>query len=361
MREVHLHIHAIPSAQRRLALEVVASLSLPCPLAASQLGGIGIEGCQRIGLVLRKCRQVVDERRGANHRPLAAKRHILAPFSLQQQTKSFLRIRTGEQGSTASIIAVPVVERRILRLLGILRQQAPRAFVQHSAHIPRIDEFREIILMGNVGKNFPLLLILVHPRGTQRQFRTRLRETGNPFVQCHLGISAAYQALVPRPVATLTARQSLHGHTLCGFQHQTSAQQRIVDAQRTFLIGTQDESRTELLVECSCRQLGTAQATLYPEMGHAPPFEVAFEARQRMIKVLKAQACIHILALHLQIHIGVCQYVTRFLGANHRVVLRQQHVALNAAVQRNGLLAVSSRLLAINSQTSADNEEKCSQ
>ena len=67
MREIHLDIHAILATQRGLTFEVVAGLCLPSPLAARQLRGVGIEGRQRVGVVLRERWQVVDERRGAYH------------------------------------------------------------------------------------------------------------------------------------------------------------------------------------------------------------------------------------------------------------------------------------------------------
>ena len=96
--------------------------------------------------------------------------------------------------------------------------------------------------MGSIDKDILLFFVFVDPRGTYHQFRARLSETGNPFVQCHLGISTAHQRLVPLPIAALLTRQCLHRDALHGFHHQTAAQQRIVDTQRTFLVGTKNKS-----------------------------------------------------------------------------------------------------------------------
>ena len=61
VRKVYLDIHAVLAAEGRLALEIIACLSLPGPLAVCQLSRIGIKGCQGISLVLREGRQMIDE------------------------------------------------------------------------------------------------------------------------------------------------------------------------------------------------------------------------------------------------------------------------------------------------------------
>ena len=82
-------------------------------------------------------------------------------------------------------------------------------------------------------------------------------------------------------------------------------------------------------------------------MGNTPAFEVVFEAGQGMFEIFHAHTSIDVLALQLQVDIGVGEKVFRFLSPYLLVVLRQQHIALHRSVKRDTLLL----FLSIYSQT----------
>lgn len=56
------------------------------------------------------------------------------------------------------------------------------------------------------------------------------------------------------PVTALLTAERLDLDALERFHDQTTAQQRVVDAQGSFLVGAEDEARAELLVERTQRE-----------------------------------------------------------------------------------------------------------
>ena len=349
---VQLHIHAILSAQCCLALEVIAQLSLIGPLAVGQLCGVGVEGGQGVGLVLCEGRQVVDGAADAEHGASALERHVLRALGLQQQAEPLLRVAGREHGSAAAAVDVSVGLCGVVALLGVFGQQAQVAGVQLCAHVPCVHIFGLCYAVGGVAVacvggashggrlQILLVLVLVHPRCSHHQSCAALLHGGHPLVDVQLGVGTGHMALVPVPVAALASAQCLQRHAGGGLQQQASAQERVVDAQCALLIGAQDESRAELLVEGSQGELGHVSAllalahhALQVEVGHAPALEVALEAGQRMLQVLQPGAGLKQAVLQLQVYVGVGQQVVVLRGTYLLVALRYQYVTLNAAAQ----------------------------
>ena len=69
--KVHLDVHAILSAYRRAALEIVTELCLIGPLTVL-VGVIWVDGSQRVCMVFGERGQVVDGRAAAALRPPSA-------------------------------------------------------------------------------------------------------------------------------------------------------------------------------------------------------------------------------------------------------------------------------------------------
>ena len=65
---------------------------------------------------------------------------------------------------------------------------------------------------------------------------------GKPLLEIELSVGASDPRLVELPIAALLARESFQRDTFRGFIDHAPAQQRIVDTQRTFLVGTKNKS-----------------------------------------------------------------------------------------------------------------------
>ena len=343
MREVHLHARAVLTAEQCLLLERVAQLSLVGPFAFG-MRGVGVEGRQRVGVVHGEGGQVVQERRRAVHGAARAERHVVRPLGLQQYAQSALRVGAGKHGHVALAVDVAVVERRVLRLLCIFGQHVEATLRQIGAHVPGIHVLRQVQLVVGTHADIVLrgLLVLVHKRGAERQIGASFGHRLNPLVDVQLHVATRHPRVVVSPVAALLAGDGLQLHTLDGLIDHAAAQQRVVDAQRALLVGAQDETRTELLVEVTGSDLHVFhRATLHVEVGHAPALEVLLEAGQRVLQKLEARAGIHILALQGCLDVGVGERpVVGVLGADGIVVLRNEDVALYATRQRYLVLIV---------------------
>ena len=163
---VQFHLHAVLAAQERLALEVIAQLSLIGPFAQSHLRVVGIEGSQGVGVVEGESLEVVDACGNALLRPLTAERHVLRALGLQEQAEALLGVGSGEHGHVARLVGIVVVIRRVAALAGILAQQTPVAVVNLGTHVPGIDIAGEEQLVGGIDEDLILCgLVLVHPRG----------------------------------------------------------------------------------------------------------------------------------------------------------------------------------------------------
>ena len=202
-------------------------------------------------------------------------------------------------------IAVFIVERRVLRLMGIFSQHGPRSFVQADACIPCIHIFRQVIHVRWVGIDILHLLVFIHPRASNAQSGVVLLQRGNPLVKTYLTVSTRYQAAVPTPVAALLTREHLQRNTLDGLHYQTGAQQRVIDTQRALLVGTENKSRAELLVEGAQRQVVVAHLQLHPGIRQTTTLEVVLKAWQRLTHIFIACTTIHITALHQHIYISI--------------------------------------------------------
>ena len=153
--------------------------------------------------------------------------------------------------------------------------------------------------------------------------------------------------MVPASAATLLASKGLQGNAIGGLQHQSAAQQGVVDAQRALLISAKDESRAKLLVERAYGELGQRgtlrialrQSARHVEVGHAPSLEIVLEAWQRMLQILQTCACLDELMLEVEVDVGVGEHIVGLLRSNLVIVLRQEDVTLDASAQSD-LLAI---------------------
>ena len=174
-----------------------------------------------------------------------------------------------------------------------------------------------------------LVFILIDPRESECQAGVVLLHAFHPLIDVDLSIGSRHKALVPLPVAALVSAKRLDGQSAEGFHYESSAAQRVVDAQRTLLVGAQDESRAKLLVERADGELGPVQLTFHVVVGYAPSLEVVLEARQRVLQIFHADASLEVLVLQHQVDVGVGLEVLRLLSPYLLVGLWHQHVALH--------------------------------
>ena len=175
--------------------------------------------------------------------------------------------------------------------------------------------------------------MLVHKRCAERHESVSVGKGANPSVEVQFDVAARHPRLVVRPIAALLARNRLQLNAIDRLIDDATAQERIVDAQRAFFVGAENETRTELLVEMAGGQFQIlCRTTFHVEIRHTPAFEIFFKARQRMFQKLETRSGIDVFALQSRLDIGVRQCpVVGFLRADGLVVLRNENVALNAA------------------------------
>ena len=280
--KIGFHVHAVASAEQRFLLEVIAHFCLISPFAVGELCGIGIDGGQRVGLVLREGRQVIDGRRDADgFRGLAStlERHVFRPFCLQQDAQPFLGVRARQHDGRAFPVDVVVGKRRVGAFLRVLGQHVPCAFIEAHPHIPGIDELRESQAIE--GREIYLLVVFlepVDPGAAQRDTYIFLLPRRKEFSQAEFGVCAADERLVPVPITALHTREGFQRNAIHRLHHNATAEQAVVDAERALFVCAEDEAGAELLVERACRQLHLAQLALHPKVRHAPALEVFLEA-----------------------------------------------------------------------------------
>ena len=281
---------------------------------------------------------MIQERRRAIHGATRAKRHVIRALCLQQEAESALRIGAAEHGNVAFAIDIAIIERRVLRLLRIFSQHAETTVRQVGTHVPCIDVLGQVQFVDGRCKNVVVfsILVLVDHRCSKRQVGVSLGHRLDPLIDIQFNVGAIDPRFVQVPIATLHATDTFQGQSMDGLPHDAATEQRVVDAQRTLFIGTQDETRSKLLVEVTQRQFGLAlfggTLQLHVDVRHTPALKILLESRQRMLQKLEAGTCVDILTLQAYVGIGIGQRpVTGVFGTNFLVVLRNKDVALDAS------------------------------
>ena len=238
---------------------------------------------------------------------------------------------------------VAIVKRGVLRLLRILGQEVKPLMRHIDPGIPSIDVGRQIQLMCRIHKDGVVvgILMLVDPRAAQGDMGLVMLKGLDETLESHLKVHAAHERMVVVPVSTLLAREGLQRHTIDRLVTQSRPAQCIVDAERALLVGPQDESGSKLLIIVAHGQFHILVMSLDIEMGHAPPFQVRFIARQRIFEELKTSSCLDILAAQLEVQISVGQhFVIVVFCTDFFVFLWNKDITLDATAQgylRRGL------------------------
>ena len=157
-----------------------------------------------------------------------------------------------------------------------------------------------------------------------------------PLVEAQLQVGTRHPCVVVSPIAALLAAQGLETDATERIDDKTRTQDRVVDAKGAFLVSTEDESGTELIIEITKRQLSLVQLALHIEERHSPSFEILLESWKRMLKVFEAGTGINILALKSQVHIGIgTKVLMRTIGL---LAGGYKHVGLYAARQGDPII-----------------------
>ena len=252
-----------------------------------------------------------------------------------------LRIRTREHCHVTLAIDILVVERRVLRLLSILRQKVDIALLETRPHVEGICVFGKIQLVSRSDHHLVIfLLVLVHERSTECDICSTFRHRFRPLVETQFQVCTTHQSLVMMPITTLLTRERLQLHTLHRTQNQSSTSQRVVDAKTTLFVGTKNETRPKLLIIIAKREFRPFVLAFHIKIRNAPSFEVLLKAWQWMFQKLETGTCIHILTLsiHLGIRVGQCPFII-ILGTNLFVFLRNENITLNASAHMDGIIA----------------------
>ena len=138
------------------------------------------------------------------------------------------------------------------------------------------------------------------------------------------------------PISALLTCQSLQCYSRHGFIDDAAATQGIVNAQRAFLVGTQHETRTELLIIVTGGKFHILIVTFYIEMRDSPPLEIRLVAGQGIFQELKPRTCIDIFTAQVQVQIGIGQYlVITVFCTDFVIILRDKDVTLYAPAHRH--------------------------
>ena len=162
------------------------------------------------------------------------------------------------------------------------------------------------------------------------------------MVDIHLGIGACQPRLAtPVPIGTLYASEHLPLYTRNGGEVETSTTQGIVDAEATLFVGTEDESTTKLIVHIAHGEFSPLDLALHIEVRDTPALKIGLEAGQRVLSKLEASASINIPAHHIEV--GICIGERPAIVATRTdacILLRKQHIALDATMQHHLLLFI---------------------
>ena len=138
------------------------------------------------------------------------------------------------------------------------------------------------------------------------------------------------------PISALLTCQSLQCYSRHGFIDDAAATQGIVNAQRAFLVGTQHETRTELLIIVTGGKFHILIVTFYIEMRDSPPLEIRLVAGQGIFQELKPRTCIDIFTAQVQVQIGIGQHlVITMFSTDFVIILRNKDVTLDTTTQRH--------------------------
>ena len=229
MREVDLHHHAILAADSRLALELIAQLTLVGPLTTI-LRTIGIQSRKGVGLVHREGRHLTDFGLISALSTIGFEEEVVTALRLCEDAEALLRIGSRQHGRRSLAVNI-FVERGIRRLLRILCQDVEAVGIERHARIPGIDVAGHHQAVVAIEEVLVVALVLVDEATTKRQARTTLGKTFEPAVERQLHVASRHPGVVVGPVAALLARESLEAHTLDGRSDDTGTQQRVVDTQ----------------------------------------------------------------------------------------------------------------------------------
>ena len=329
--------------------EAVGEAALEGPLAGDErrlvvlaiLGGIGIEGCEGVGVLVGKGLHVVDVGSDAVGAALGTETHVLAALGAGLRADTFLAVGEGDGLDMATMVGVAVVERGVLTLPGIFGKGAEVALLDLGAGIEGIDEAGQVeAVVRAADEEVFLILVLAHPAAAERPVPGIVAQTLEVLGEVQFGIESVDPVVhLPVPVGALYAGYGLEIESLDSVDVDAGSHEGVVDAEGAFLIGAEDESAAELLVEGSDGHVGSLDLALDKEMGYAPALEAGFEALEGMVEVLQTESGIYLLALHHEVHVGIVEDgVLALLGANLLVTLGHKPVGLHGAVEGNLLV-----------------------
>ena len=143
-----------------------------------------------------------------------------------------------------------------MALLRVFGQHVEAALLQVGAHVEAAYVFRQVklvvshyiiakcILLARGAKCKDILVAFVFRHGRQAECKISivLAQRLYPLVQIQLYIGAGNPTLVVIPIAALLTREGFQRNAFEGAQHKTCAAQRIVDAEATFFVSTEDKA-----------------------------------------------------------------------------------------------------------------------
>ena len=188
--------------------------------------------------------------------------------------------------------------------------------------------------MGGIDEEIFLFLILIDVGTPEGEVGAMIGEGGNPLIEAQLGIGAANPRFVVLPIVTLAPAEDLQCNALVGVPCHVRSPDAIVDAQRAFLVGAEDEARAKLLVEVTEGDGTILPASTGVEVCQSPPLEISLVARQGELVPLQTGTGIDVATLETQVGIGIGQGPFVVLpGTDGLVLLRHEDVRLDAAAE----------------------------
>ena len=195
------------------------------------------------------------------------------------------------------------------------------------------------------------LFVLAHAGETEREARARLVHFLKPAVEAQFHVAAvnpgvAIIEVAVLPVEALLSAEEFDVYALKRPHRELSAAQGIVYAERTLFVGAQDKARAELLVEVAEREVEAFVMARHVEIRNTAPLEPFVETGQRVLQTFVAHAGGKVFVEQIKFHVGIRERPVVFGRANLSVFFGKEHIALNAAVEREFLAVVALRICA---------------
>ena len=164
-----------------------------------------------------------------------------------------------------------------------------------------------------------------------------------PLVELEFEVGTENRVVVvPREMITLDAAEHFQTNTLIGSKNNTSSENRVVDTNRALLVGTEDESRSELLVEGACRgfdplvvrgsdlEIGKTCAVERFRVGHV------LVAGQGLFHCLETYTGGHIFRVEVQVDVGIseeCASIIILVGTDGFIILSDEPIRLHRTAE----------------------------